>query len=322
MSLETEAILDRRRLRRKLGIWRSLAIIGFVAVLAVFASVTSGKDTLIGQNQIARVTITGMITEDRKQLQMLRKIGLAQHVKGVILAINSPGGTTAGAEALFEEIRAIAEKKPVVAQFGTVAASAAYITGLASDYIVARGNTITGSVGVIMQWPEVTGLLDKVGIKMNELKSGSLKAEPSLFQPISPEARRVTEEMIAEGQSWFVGLVEERRNMKVDNVPGLREGRVYLGRSALKYNLVDELGGEKAAISWMVQKRDVDARTKVIDWEPENEIDWPFARALSAFSSKVVVNTLEEVGKSTTLGNQVSRLTLDGLVSVWKPGRN
>ena len=171
------------------------------------------------------------------------------------------------AEALFNEIRAVSAKKPVVAQFGTVAASAAYIAGLATDHIVARENTITGSVGVIMQWPEVTGLLDKIGVKMNEIKSGSLKAAPSPFQPITPEARRITEEMIAEGQKWFVGLVEKRRKVDASTIPGLVEGRVYLGRNALRYKLIDTIGGEDEAINWMVKKRKVASGLKVVELE-------------------------------------------------------
>lgn len=322
MSLETEAILDRRRLRRKLGLWRSLTIIALVAALAVIASLASGDASLIGQQQIARVDITGIITEDRKQIEMLRKIAKADHVKGVILAINSPGGTTTGAEALFEEIRALSKKKPVVAQFGTVAASAAYITGLACDHIVARSNTITGSVGVIMQWPEVSGLLDKIGIKMNEIKSGSLKAAPSPFQPASPEARRVAEEMIANGKRWFIGLVEERRKIKVSDIPGLSEGRVYLGSTALKYKLVDAIGGEKTAVAWLAENRNISANTRIVDWKPENTVDWQMAPSLSSLLSQVIVETATTLSRSTLLGDHVDSLGLNGLVSIWKTVEN
>ena len=142
-----------------------------------------------------------MITEDRDQLKLLKKLGENKQVAGVILFINSPGGTTTGGEALFEAIRELAKAKPVVAQFGTVATSAAYIAGLATDHIVARGNTITGSVGVIFQWAEVSQLLDKLGVKMNEIKSGPLKANPSPFQPLDEAGKAVAEQMVAESQA-------------------------------------------------------------------------------------------------------------------------
>ena len=205
---------------------RALAVVAVIGALAVAGYYVSASQKLLGRDQIARIEIAGLITDDRKQQKLLKKLRSADHVKGVIVYINSPGGTTTGAEALFEGIRQIAEKKPVVAQFGTVAASAAYIAGLATDHIVARGNTITGSVGVIMQWPEFTGLLDKVGIKMNEIKSGKLKAEPSPFRPENPEAREVSKEMIANGHQWFLGLVTNRRKITTSEVPGLEEGRV------------------------------------------------------------------------------------------------
>ena len=166
----------------------------------------------------------------------------------VIFFINSPGGTTTGGEALFEGIRELAKVKPVVGQMGTVAASAAYITGLATDYIVARGNTITGSVGVIFQWPDVSQLLDKLGVKMNEIKSGPLKANPSPFQPVDEAGKAAAEQMVAESQRWFVGLVTSRRGIDTASIAGLEQGRVYSGREALTHKLIDQIGGEAEAV--------------------------------------------------------------------------
>ena len=322
MSLETESILDRRRLRRKLGFWRSLAVLAVVLALAVGAFLTGQTKGLIGQAQIARVTITGVITEDRQQLKMLKRIAKNNHVKGLLLYVNSPGGTTTGAEALFNEIRAVAETKPVVAQFGTVAASAAYIAGLATDHIVARENTITGSVGVVMQWPELSGLLEKIGVKVNEIKSGPLKAAPSPFEPVTPDARRITEEMIAEGHKWFVDLVEKRRKVDVSAIPGLTEGRVYLGRNALRHKLIDAIGGEDEAIAWMVKKRKVASGLKIIDWKPNEQLAWPLAGAIAGFLSEIIVRTAASVGQSASASQELGRLGLDGLISVWHPGKN
>lgn len=322
MSLETESILDRRRLRRKLGVWRSLAVVAVIIALAVTAVLTGKTKDLIGQEQIARVTISGVISEDRRQLNMLKRIADDKNVKGVLLFVNSPGGTTTGAEALFNGIRAVSANKPVVAQFGTVAASAAYIAGLATDHIVARENTITGSVGVIMQWPEVTGLLEKIGVKMNEIKSGPLKATPSPFQPVSPEARRITEEMISEGQKWFVGLVEKRRKVNVNTIPGLTEGRVYLGRNALRHKLIDAIGGEDEAIEWMVKQRNVASGLKIVDWKPDDQLQWPLSGAIAGFFSDVITRTAANVGRSAAASRELGRLGLDGLISVWHPGKN
>ena len=162
--LETETVLDRRRLRRSLSLWRGLGVAGLALAIGAFVLGGDKLATLSGKKQIARIAIEGTIMESREQLKMLKEIADADHVAGVLLYVNSPGGTTTGGEAIYESLREIGKKKPVVAQFGTVAASAGYIVGLASDHIVARGNTITGSVGVIVQWPEFAQLMEKIGV--------------------------------------------------------------------------------------------------------------------------------------------------------------
>lgn len=317
MTQETEGILDRRRLRRKLGLWRGLAIVAAVLAVGALALIGGGAKQLGKKEQIARITVEGVITENRKQIELLKSVAKADHVKGVILFVNSPGGTTTGGEALFRGLRAIAEKKPIVAQFGTIAASAAYIAGLGTDHIVARGNSITGSVGVIMQWPEFTGLLDKIGVKMNTVKSGTLKAEPSPFKPIDDENRKILDEMIAESQRWFLGLVKDRRKIDTAAVPGLQQGRVYSGREALRHKLVDEIGGEDEARKYLVEKRKVPKNLKVIDWKPKNDLEWPFANAMTNYLIKALAGWL---GAGTL--QVLPQSSLDGMLSIWHPQKN
>jgi len=319
MTFETETVLDRRRLRRRVSWWRALAIVAALAAIGVVSVKTAEQTGLTETRHIARVSIENLITEDRAQLKLLQSIAESKQVVGLILFINSPGGTTTGGEALFEAIRNVAKVKPVVAQFGTVATSAAYICGLATDYVVARGNTITGSVGVIFQWAEVSQLLDKIGVKMNEVKSGPLKANPSPFQPIDEAGRGVAEQMVAESQRWFVGLVASRRNIDTRNVAGLEQGRVFSGREALSHKMVDEIGGEPEAVQWLEQKRDVPKGLKVVDWKPKRSTDWTFVGA-----SAVVIGYLfgDRIGGqfAQLLGNEhgLGALRLDGLVSVWQ----
>jgi protease IV len=327
MSFETETVLDRRRLRGKLTLWRGLAMLAAVAAVGAIVSASRGSLGIVEPAQIARVSIEGMITEDREQLRMLKRIAEAKHVKGLLVFVNSPGGTTTGGEALYDALRKISETKPVVAQFGTVAASAGYIVGLGTDHIVARGNTITGSVGVIMQWPEVSELLGKLGVKMNEIKSGPLKASPSPFQPIDEPSKRVTEQMIMDGQKWFLGLVKERRGVVTADVGGLEQGRIFSGRDAQSLKLVDEIGGEAEAIKWLEAKRNVATGLRVIDWKPRRQTDWPGFGAssdrsqlsigrwlVSAFVSELSTTVKREAGLD---GSE-----LDGMMSVWQRGKN
>ncbi|MEZ5817995.1 MAG: signal peptide peptidase SppA [Hyphomicrobiaceae bacterium] len=320
MSLETEALLDRRRLRRSMSFWRALAVLAAVIAIAVVGVLAGGgmDGGLFQKQQIARVGLTGLITENRSQLRMLRKIARDDKVAAVILYVNSPGGTTTGGEALFEAIRDIAKKKPVVAQFGTIATSAAYIAGLATDHIIARGNTITGSVGVIFQWAEVSELLGKVGVKMNEIKSGPLKAEPSPFHPLGPAGRETTEKMVAESMQWFRGLVSDRRKVDTAAIPGLEQGRIFSGREALGHKLIDDIGGEPEVVRYLVEKRGVQRALKVVDWKPKSEDSLSFlGMAVRGIAQGLGLADMAAgwLGEEAPL----AALRMGGLVSVWQP---
>ena len=319
MAFETETVLDRRRLRRRLSVWRALAVIaGLLAFgLAVFASAEGVG--LAGGKQIARVSVEGFISENRDQLKLLKQLAENKQVAAVILFINSPGGTTTGGEALFTAIRELAQSKPVVGQMGTVAASAAYIAGLATDYIVARGNTVTGSVGVIFQWPDVSQLMDKLGVKINEIKSGPLKANPSPFQPVDEAGKAAAEQMVAESQRWFVGLVASRRGIDTASVTGLEQGRVYSGREAVANKLIDQIGGEPEAVKYLEEKRGIPKGLKVVDFKPKYESGWGIASlSISALSRIIGERAAEAIGRLFGGEQALGRLRLDGLVSVWQ----
>ncbi len=260
--------------------------------------------------------------DDRAQLEMLKKIKDDEHVAALLVFVNSPGGTTAGGEALYQGLRDIAKTKPVVAQFGTVAASAGYIVGLGTDYIVSRGNTITGSVGVIAQWPEVSELLVKLGVKMNEVKSGELKAAPSFYEPTNEGARKVMQDMIDDGFRWFSGLVEERRGIKVADVDGLVKGRVFSGREALTWKLVDEIGGEAEAKRWLEDKRQVAKDLKIVDWKPSADNPWGISGAISSLGRGIFGESAARLAQIVARDPQLGTLGLDGLVSVWHPSEN
>jgi protease-4 len=317
MAMETETVLDRRHLRRRLALWRILALVGGLIALGLLIQPAGDGAGWTEGRQIARVSIEGLITEDRDQLRLLKRIAKSNHVAGVIVFINSPGGTTSGGEALFEAISELSKAKPVVAQFGTIATSAAYIAGLATDQIVARGNTITGSVGVIFQWAEVSQLLDKLGIKMNEIKSGPLKANPSPFQPLDEAGKAVAEEMVAESKRWFVGLVASRRGVDTAAIAGLEQGRVFSGREALAYRLVDRIGGEAEAVKYLEEKRNLPKDLNIVDWKPKRESDWSIVHMLTGAITKFIGAGAQEWHLAG--GDQVlARLRLDGLVSLWQ----
>jgi protease-4 len=310
MISEAELIVDRRRLKRKLTLWRILAVVLAVAAIAALVWEVGGRKRT---DHLARISIDGVITGDQKTLDLLKEVNEANQVKAVILRINSPGGTTAGSEAIYEAVRKISAKKPVVAVMDTVAASGGYITALAADRIVARGNTITGSIGVIFSFPEVSKLLDTVGIKMEELKSGDLKAEPSPYRPVTEKVRAVSMEMVRDGYEWFTGLVAERRQLPMERVRELSDGRVYTGRQAIAAKLIDELGGEEQAVAWLSSEKKIAAGLKVVDWEPKPERNATGLGFASGFLLRAF--GLESLEKA------VAQAKLDGLLVLWHPAQ-
>ena len=281
-SLQADALVDRRRLRRRLTFWRVLAF-GLAAV-AVTAVTLRATGALTGGRQIARIEINGIITDNKEQIAMLRRLAKAKHVHGVLVHINSPGGTTTGGEALFEALRDLAEKKPTVSVMGTMATSAAYIAGLATDHIVARGNTVTGSVGVIFQWADVSQLLEKLGVKMNEVKSGTLKAVPSMFAPLDEQGRKLTEEMVAESQRWFVGLVTTSPQDRSGQRPRPDARADLLGPASRRKQTRRCAGGEREAIQWLETKPGVAKGLAIVDWKPRTASSWGLFGALSPAS--------------------------------------
>lgn len=319
MSMSADEIVDRRRLRRKLSFWRVIAVIvGVVAVIALIA-ILGGGDAVRGFGpQIARISITGFIGEDRKQLQLIERLGKDDSVRGVIVSINSGGGSTVGGEALYQALRKLAEKKPTVAQMGTVAASAAYMAALATDHIVARRTTITASIGVLMQYPELSQLLDKIGVKVETIKSAPLKAEPSPFHPSTEEGRAVAAGVIADSFQWFVDIVAERRGLPRETAVSLADGRIMSGGQALAAKLIDEIGGEEAARAWLEEKRGVAADLPIRDWSPRNVGGFPLSDAVILWIARelgVMPETVRGLGIERVLPDPFN---LDGLRSVWQ----
>jgi protease-4 len=261
--------VERRRKWRRSAFWRGFAV---AAAIAVVVGLWLGASALAtGREQIARAEVNGVITDSRDRDEMFEKIADDDAVRALVLRINSPGGTTAGSEALYASLRAVAAKKPVVAVLSEVAASGGYVAAIGTDHIVARGNTLTGSIGVIMEYPDVTGIMDRIGVEVETVRSSPLKAEPSPFRETSPAARAVEEKLVAESYDWFRGLVGERRSLEGAALDAVANGQVFTGRLALGNGLVDEIGGEPEALAWLESRDSALDGLPVRDWEVERE---------------------------------------------------
>jgi len=322
MTFEADQIVDRRRLRRKLSFWRVVGILALGGTLFGGYSFFFGRDFIpeFASPQIARITISGFISNDRERDELLEELAETAAVKAVIVSIDSPGGATAGGEALYEGLRRLAKEKPTVATIGTVGASAAYMAAIATDHIVARRTSITGSIGVLFQYPEVSGLMKIVGVRVEEVKSAPLKAEPSPFRPASPAAKAVVAGVVRDTYEWFVDIVAERRDLAPVTVRRLADGRIYTGRQALKSDLIDEIGGEEQAIAWLAEKQNIDAELPIEDWKVERS-----GGGFFSYGDALMIWFAQKTGISPTLFRASAvdrflgeRLKLDGLTSVWQ----
>jgi protease-4 len=321
MALDANALIERRRLRRRVSFWRVSAIALAACVLLVaglrFSGLVPGKHSA----HVARVNLNGVILGNDKREKMFEEIAKSRGPRAVLIEIDSPGGGVTASEELYADIRKLAEKKPVVAVVGSVAASGGYIAALATDHIVSRQTSLTGSIGVLAQYPDLSGLLTNLGIKVEAVKSAPLKAAPDMFKPTTPQERAALESLIMDSFAWFKNLVSERRNLTGAELDKVSDGRAFTGRQALELGLIDELGGEQQARDWLASAKNVSADLPVRDWKPEEQGFGGFGLAqegIAMFAEAAgfpVFAARIRARSATTLDLHA----LDGILAIWHP---
>ncbi len=313
-------LAERRIMRRRLSFWRLGAFAALIFGLAAAGFRLIGTDAALRFTpHIARFTVDGFITGDRETLKLLDKIENTQAVKAVVISIDSPGGTTTGAERLYEAIRRLSAKKPTVAVVGNVAASGAYIAALGTDQIVALGNALVGSIGVLIEYPNFAKMLDTIGVKVEDVKSSPLKAAPNPFEPTTPEAEAALAALVGDSFTWFKSLVKERRNMTAEELQAVADGRVFTGRQGIDLHLVDRLGGEREAIAWLEQEKKIPNGLEVRDWKPSPTLERLGILTLAARAAKML--GLDGLGQTLARAARAEDVRmLDGLLAVWQPG--
>ena len=241
-----------------------------------------------GLSHVARVNVTGVISEDRKLLQAVSDLARDNLVRAVIVSIDSPGGSVAGGESLRAALIRVAAAKPVVTVMRGTAASAGYMIALPAARIFARDATLTGSIGVILQTGEASGLLGRLGVSAEAITSGPLKDQPSFTRGLTAEGRAYLHGLVDDMYDQFVGMVAEARHMDPARVRELADGRAYTGRQAQKLGLVDEIGGEIEARDWLARERGVPATTPVRDLEPGSLYDRTFGASLGGMWQSIL----------------------------------
>ncbi len=220
---------------------------------------------------IARVHILDVIYSDPWREQMLDEIAEDPDVAALVVHIDSPGGTVVGSEGIYDGLRDVATQKPVVAVMGGVAASGGYLAALGADQVIARGNTITGSIGVIFEYLVFSDLLDRLGVEVETIRSSQLKAEASPLRDLSPEGRAAEAAVVQETYDWFRALVGERRGLEGEALDSVADGRTFTGRMALDLGLVDALGDEQSALDYLESRESGLGDLPVETWALEEE---------------------------------------------------
>jgi protease IV len=322
MSLDSDLIVDRRRMRRKLTFWRVFTVlVALVAIGAIAASLAPRGFGTPGRAQIARVNINGLIRNDADRVKSLTELSKASYARAVIVHVDSPGGTTAGSEQLHNALRLVAAAKPTVVVVDGLAASGGYIAAMASDHIVAQDTSLVGSIGVLFQYPNFADLLKTIGVQVETVRSTPLKAAPNGFEPTSPEAKAALDSIVKDSYAWFRGMVEDRRKLSGEALDKVADGRVFTGRQAITLKLIDEIGNEQTAIDWLAKEKGIDPKLPVRNWRLTSRLgDLSFlhmasAAVLDAVGLTTLARRLEDTGSMQAF----ERLNLDGLLALWHP---
>jgi len=304
MSYETDQLIDRRRLKRSLVFWRVVAVIAIAAAALAGYARFGGIGGHVDGAYVAHVAVEGLIFRDDELIDQIRSVSDDNDAMALFVTIDSPGGGFLASESIFNALRDVsASGKPVVAVIGDTGASGGYMAALGADRIYASRGTVTGSIGVIMETANVVGLLDKLGIKPEIVKSGPLKAQPNPTEPFSDEARANIQGVIDDLHSVFVDMVIERRHMSEARALQVSDGRIFTGGQAYGAGLIDAIGTIEDARDWLGETHEISADLPMHDVTPVDEFE-----ELREMMGSVLGKALFSEG-----------LTLDGVLALWHP---
>ena len=226
-----------------------LFLAGISLLLSSFLSYSPQTDIFAKKDGVGIVELKGLIISSEQVLKHLSELRNNPNVKSVVLRIESPGGAVGASQEIYEEVKRTNEVKPVVASMGSMGASGGYYAALGARNIIANPGTMTGSIGVIVKFPNLEGLYEKIGYKSEVIKSGPLKGIGASNRALSEEERTLMQDLIKNVYNQFVRDVAAARSMPEETVAGLADGRIYSGEQALEAGLIDTLGNFTDAIA-------------------------------------------------------------------------
>ena len=309
MSGSADLAVTTAALRRRLLFWRVLFFAALVVAAGFALHGTHGGPT---GPVVDALAVDGLITDEPRRTRAIIAAKDNPHVRALILRIDSPGGTVTGGENLHDAIARFAAAKPVIAVMTGEGASAAYMIAVPARRIYASNATLTGSIGVIVESPDVSDLLGKLGIRVDKLVSGPLKGQPSITAPLSPAGRDMLQGIVGDLYDQFVAMVAAGRHMDPARVRALGDGRPYTGHQALPLGLIDAIGTEYDARDWLA------AHAGVAKSLPIHEIEWQEKKSRWPFSAE---NLMQDAAAALVKTFVPQGLTLDAPLALWQPSR-
>ena len=274
-----------------------------IIVILTLSIVTASLQFQQKDNFIAKITVEGIIKDRNDILEQLKDLDNDHNVKGLITIINSPGGTYVGSKEIHESIKKISKKIPTVAYMREMATSGGYLVSLSSDRIFGNEGTITGSIGVILQTADISQLLGKLGINPIIIKSGDLKAVPNPAEEIDEKKLNYLQDIIKKMQKEFLNLVKKSRNISSSTLDLVSDGRIVTGKQAKDLKLIDAVGTENDALSWLKKEAGLDDEVRVKDLSVQNDI----TKLLNFSFLKKKINYLNQN-------------FYNGFIAIWTPG--
>ncbi len=231
-------------------------------VIGVMGISSGGSSLEFSGKKIGLVELEGIIISSRKVVRNIKRMGDSESIRAIVLRIDTPGGGVAASQEIYDAVKSVKELKPVVVSMGSVAASGGYYVACGADTIIANPGTTTGSIGVIMEIPNFEGLMEKLGIRFNIIKSGKFKDIGSPYRAMTNAEKNQLQDYIDDAFDQFVKVVSENRNLSEDSVLSFADGRVFTGRQAMELGLVDQLGNYEDAIQLAAKMAGIKGKPK------------------------------------------------------------
>ena len=257
MKLQNQSSVNR-------WVWISLGVVFFLFIVAQIVSFSIDRTQLHLGEKVGIVSIEGAIFSSKKAVKELDEFAERKDIKSIVLRINSPGGSVAPTQEIYEKVKTLRGIKPVIASVGAVAASGGYYTALECEKIVANRGSVIGSIGVILEYPVAVDLLKKIGLRFETVKSGEVKDMGNPTREVTKRDREVFQSVINDLHRQFLNAVVEGRSLDKSIVEPLAAGSVFTGEQALHLGLIDILGTFENAIEIAANFADISGKPKVI----------------------------------------------------------